>query len=63
MKILITFSDANAAFDDYEREVKKMFSRAARIVTDSNFEAEAGCSYPLMDTNGNTVGNVLILEK
>lgn len=56
MKITLTFSDDNAAFDDNGiEEYKHIFRKVLEHIEDENRG-----KYSLRDSNGNTVGHIML---
>jgi hypothetical protein len=56
MKITITIETDNAAFTDNPGETAAIMTRAANML---NYFSHP-CEYPLLDSNGNTVGKFTI---
>jgi hypothetical protein len=66
MKIRIEFDCDNAAFEfDFAGEVNAILRKAYRNIMDQSRRPKALCTHPeaadvLLDTNGNTVGTVVL---
>lgn len=59
MTVNIHFDTDNAAFEDsFLMEVTRVLRNAKDAIVDSNNETQTNC--PLMDSNGNRIGNVMI---
>jgi len=66
MKITLTFETSNAAFDNFEAELRQVFAQAQEKVL-AQMERKPGClcdtpeaADKILDTNGNTVGNLVV---
>ena len=63
MKVVIEFDVKNAAFDDWQREVKRVVGAAATRLADLPDRPAGALRAPLFDSNGNTVGSIRVEEE
>lgn len=63
MKITIEIDTDNAAWEQFERELKSVLERARRKISDIETYADNqfGPAY-ILDTNGNTTGKITITK-
>lgn len=59
MSISIQFDTNNAAFESYKDEIEMIFGRILWIIQDHEKEC---LDFPIFDSNGNTIGEVVIKD-